>query len=85
MESVTTKPVEQVSMSDRVRNWLTSGNFFITSLMEGEVITNAKLLSAVQVGLACYFLLRSLSVGYASMGACLVWLFLALILCKKVK
>lgn len=79
------KPIKQQTTMYRIFGWLTSKNSLITFLMDGNVVTNAKMLCTVHVILTCYFLLRSLAVGYAIIGLCFIWMILALILWWKVK
>lgn len=84
METSLSKLVEQ-DTKNRITVWLSSKNSFLTTFMEGTVITNAKMLSLIDGMLAGYWLLRSLCIGYPVMGICLLWFILAILLCCKVK
>lgn len=70
---------------DKILFWLTGRNSFFTTIMDGVVVTNAKLLSVGHVMSVCYILLRNLESGYSVLGLILLWLMFAVIIWMKVK
>lgn len=77
--------LRSVQAVDKVKSWFSHENSLFTAFMEGELVTNGKMLAIGHGMFAGYWLLRSLKAGYPAMGICVLWFILAIVLCYKVK